>query len=77
MKITPKGRKQREKQINMQKKGFKVGIMINFYIEDLVKLYAEEKQTENAGNVEKSWRTCRKVMETSFWVKEMWQEEIK
>lgn len=40
--------------------------MIKDYVEDLVKLYAEKKkQTENVGNVEKSWRKCRKVMETT------------
>lgn len=43
--------------------------MIKAYIEDLVKLYAGIRKTNN--------RKCRKIMETSDWAKEMWQEERK
>lgn len=53
---------------------FQVGTVIKIYIEDLVKLHAEEKQTEN---VEKSWRKCKEVTEISYCAKEMWQEERK
>lgn len=49
MKITPKGRKKRDKQMNKQKKKkkkevFKVETVIKVDIEDLVKLYAEKNK---------------------------------
>lgn len=52
-----------------KKKVFQLETVIKVYIVDLVKLHAEEKQTENAGNVEKSWRKYKEVMETSYWAK--------